>query len=127
MASAAETPLCEKGGGLLEVASGQPNPFALYDLHGSVAEWVLDCYHESYTEKPSLLRRRGHEAWATEPQCSRAVSRKSSNAEVVLGVVRGGHWRSGQDAVRSTAREQQNPNSRSPQIGFRVVRTLEKR
>ncbi len=121
------TPLCEKGGGLLEVASGQSNPFALHDMHGSVAEWVLDCYHESYTEKPSLLRRRGHEAWATEPHCNKATTRGTNSAVVVLGVVRGGHWRSGQDAVRSTAREPQNPNSRTTQIGFRVVRTLEKR
>src|SRR5262249_56191909 len=30
-----------------------PNEFGLYDMHGSVSEWVEDCYHDRYDGAPT--------------------------------------------------------------------------
>ena len=49
------------------------NAFGLYDMHGNVWEWVEDCYHADYRERPA-----DGSAW-TAGNCSRHV-------------VRGGSW-----------------------------------
>jgi formylglycine-generating enzyme required for sulfatase activity len=87
------------------VKSFKPNAFGLYDLAGNVAEWVEDCWHDSYARAP-----RGPEAWVN-PGCE-------------LRVVRGGSWGSAPDDVRSAHRQAVSPTGRGPRTGFRVVREL---
>jgi formylglycine-generating enzyme len=113
------------------VGQKKPNPWGLYDMHGNVAEWVLDQLLES-----------GYEQFA---------GKKVSAAEAVVWptilfprVVRGGHWDDTADALRSAARLGSNDpewKSADPNIplspwwftsdpargvGFRLVRPLER-
>jgi formylglycine-generating enzyme required for sulfatase activity len=84
------------------------NPYGLKDMHGNVAEWVEDCFHDTYRGAP-----RTEEAWTTGPFCER---RK---------VVRGGHWQSDAKALRSASRDfQPISDDSSDQIGFRVAREV---
>ncbi len=105
-----------------EVGRKKPNPWGLYDMHGNVAEWVLDQYVPN--------------AYAT------LLGDKAKNPLVVPlmeypRVVRGGGWDDKPNMLRSAAREgsslawkEQDPQS--PQsiwfmtdalgVGFRVVR-----
>lgn len=104
------------------VALKKPNAFGLFDMHGNVAEWVLDTYapypaqknKESISENPLTL-----------------VPGKNGH------VVRGGSWEDDPDRLRSAARrcssadwsalDPQNPKSlwyltNGGMIGFRIVR-----
>lgn len=84
------------------------NPYGLKDMHGNVAEWVEDCFHETYRDAP-----RTEEAWTTGPYCDR---RK---------VVRGGNWLSDAKALRSASRDWHPiSDDSSDQIGFRVAREV---
>jgi formylglycine-generating enzyme required for sulfatase activity len=56
------------------VAGKQANAFGLYDMSGSVWEWMEDCWHDNYKGAPS-----DGSAWTTGETCSRIV-------------VRGGSW-----------------------------------
>lgn len=87
------------------VKSFKPNDFGLYDLAGNVAEWVEDCWHDSYVRAP-----RGPEAWVN-PGCE-------------MRVIRGGSWGSAPDDVRSAHRQAVSPTGRGPRTGFRVIREL---
>ncbi len=112
------------------VGEKKPNPWGLYDMHGNVAEWVLDQYDEA-----------GYQ---------HIESGKSQNAKSVINwpttpdprVVRGGSWELFADDCRSAARlgsndsewKDKDPNiPRSPWwlttppatgVGFRLVRPL---
>jgi formylglycine-generating enzyme required for sulfatase activity len=83
------------------------NPYGLKDMHGNVAEWVEDCFHETYGDAP-----RTEVAWTTGPFCDRRR------------VVRGGHWQSDAKAVRSASRNWYPLGDSSDQIGFRVAREV---
>ncbi|MCP4314784.1 MAG: SUMF1/EgtB/PvdO family nonheme iron enzyme [Hyphomicrobiales bacterium] len=90
-----------------KVGMRSPNPFGLKDMHGNVAEWVEDCFHDNYVGAP-----RTEEARTTGPNCSRRV-------------VRGGHWLSDVKALRSASRDWHHFNDdTSDQVGFRIAREI---
>lgn len=83
----------------------EPNPFGLYDIGGNVAEWVEDCWHDSYARAPT-----DGSAWVN-PGCERRV-------------VRGASWGSPPERSRSAYRVSGSPNTHTVQVGFRVARDL---
>ncbi|ANB77098.1 formylglycine-generating enzyme required for sulfatase activity [Paraburkholderia sp. GAS348] len=82
-----------------------PNPVGLYDMNGSVWEWVADCWHNSYQSAPAD----GH-AWDS-PSCD-------------MRVIRGGSWREGGSYMLSATRFKYSASVRQSQDGFRVVKDL---
>jgi formylglycine-generating enzyme required for sulfatase activity len=89
----------------LPVGTYKPNPFGLYDTAGNAAEWVEDCWNDSYRGAPA-----NGAAW-TDGQCR-------------LRVLRGGSFDSESDYVRSNARFRYDVDVRYSGNGFRVVRQL---
>ncbi|MFM0326022.1 SUMF1/EgtB/PvdO family nonheme iron enzyme [Caballeronia glebae] len=88
------------------VGSFAPNPYGLYDMNGSVWEWVADCWHGSYKNAPADGR-----AW-DDPSCS-------------VRVIRGGSWREGAAYMQSATRFKYSSSVRQSQNGFRVARDME--
>ena len=107
-----------------EVGTKKPNPFGLHDMHGNVAEWVLDQYAvDTYQKRSGSL----------------AINPLIIPTTLYPHSVRGGGWDDDPGMLRSAAREgsseewkQQDPQL--PQsiwyftdalgVGFRVVRPL---
>ena len=87
------------------VASFEANPFGLFDIGGNVAEWVDDCWHDSYLRAPA-----DGSAWVN-PGCN-------------LRVVRGGFWASSPNQARSAYRNSAKPDHRGARVGFRIARDL---
>ena len=91
------------------VGSFRGNAFGLYDMHGNVAEWVVDCLQDfdsnNYTRAP--------------PDGS-----ARSSGKCVGRILRGGSWFSLLSHVRSAARNGFTPGSRNNEYGFRVARML---
>ncbi|WP_096031772.1 SUMF1/EgtB/PvdO family nonheme iron enzyme [Caballeronia calidae] len=88
------------------VGSFAANPYGLYDMNGSVWEWVADCWHSSYKNAPADGR-----AW-DDPSCS-------------VRVIRGGSWREGAAYMQSATRFKYSSSVRQSQNGFRVGRDME--
>ena len=112
----------------MEVGQKKPNPWGLHDMHGNVAELVLDTYRaEAYETLNASLPTSAREAiqWDTKP---------------FPHVIRGGGWEHEADQLRSAWRggtedwREEDPNlPKSPwwftdspalNVGFRVVRPL---
>lgn len=106
-----------------KVAQKKPNPWGLYDMHGNVAEWVLDQYDEA-----------GYESIAEQSTDPLAIPQVLNPR-----VVRGGGWNQFPEDCRSAARQGSTEEWRKqdPQIpksiwyltdalhvGFRIVRPL---
>jgi formylglycine-generating enzyme required for sulfatase activity len=87
------------------VGSFAPNAFGLYDIEGNVSEWVQDTWHENYADAPT-----DGSVWA--------------GGDTSLRVLRGGSWYSFPPDLRSASRRADQPDHRSPEIGFRVARSL---
>ncbi|NQW27094.1 MAG: SUMF1/EgtB/PvdO family nonheme iron enzyme [Flammeovirgaceae bacterium] len=97
----------------------KPNPYGLYDMHGNVAEWVLDSYDAHYYDlKPTM------------------GEQFLSSGTLYPRVVRGGAFNQPKESLRSAARDFSSPKwkKRDPQfpkslwwltdashVGFRVV------
>lgn len=79
------------------------NNFGLYDMHGNVADWCLDYWHENYLGAP-----KDGFAWLT-------------SGDSRYRLTRGGSWSLYAKYCRSANRSKNAPNSRSSRIGFRVV------
>jgi len=107
------------------VGRKRPNAWGLYDMHGNVAEWVLDEYDKDFY---ATLQAR-----ALNP--ARLPTEKR-----YPNVVRGGSWDDDAARLRSAARRASTPewSKRDPQrpqsiwwhteaimVGFRIVRPLE--
>jgi formylglycine-generating enzyme required for sulfatase activity len=88
-----------------KIGSFAANPFGLYDMNGSVWEWVSDCWHASYQRAPFDGR-----TW-DEPDCK-------------VRVLRGGSWRDGAGYMPASTRFEYDASVRQFQNGFRVVREL---
>jgi formylglycine-generating enzyme required for sulfatase activity len=87
------------------VGSFAPNPYGLYDMNGSVWEWVSDCWHNSYKGAP-------------------ADGRSWEDADCRVRVIRGGSWREGADYMLSSTRFKYGASVRHSQNGFRVAREV---
>ena len=87
------------------VGSKSANGFGLHDMHGSVWEWVADCWNGSYAGAPT-----DGSAWTTG-ECSQRVQR-------------GGSWLSRPWDLRSANRSSSTP-VRYKEYGFRIARTLD--
>jgi formylglycine-generating enzyme required for sulfatase activity len=81
------------------------NPYGLYDMNGSVWEWVADCWHNSFKDAPA-----DGEVW-DQPNCS-------------VRVIRGGSWRESAPYMVSSTRFKYDASVRHSQNGFRVARDI---
>lgn len=86
------------------VGTKKANFWGLYDVHGNVAEWVMDEYHSNYQNAPTD----GSE-WAD------GVSRR---------VIRGGSWNNADVNCRSAYREDLGEGSHADNVGFRIVKEI---
>ena len=111
--------------GYHKVGKKKPNPWGLYDMHGNVAEWVLDQHIPDFYSKFAKDK-------AT--QSPLAVPTK-----LYPRVVRGGSWDDDPELLRSAARVFSDPKwkDQDPQlpksiwyhtdalhVGFRIIRPL---
>jgi formylglycine-generating enzyme required for sulfatase activity len=87
--------------------SGQfrPNGFGLYDVAGNAAEWVEDCWNDTYRGAPA-----NGTAW-TQGQCRQRV-------------LRGGSFAGRANLIRSAARFRYDQDVRYYANGFRIARDL---
>ena len=83
-----------------------PNSFGLYDLHGNVAEWCADSWHDSYQNAPN-----NGSAWL-------------SDNEKDPRVLRGGSWLHLPGSCRSSHRLSSSPESKSDAFGFRIASSV---
>ncbi len=88
------------------VGTYNANAFGVNDTHGNVAEWVADCWNESYERAPS-----NGSAWLSG-LCSRRV-------------VRGGSWFDSPEALRVYSRSWNHIGFGDETIGFRVVQDVD--
>jgi formylglycine-generating enzyme required for sulfatase activity len=82
------------------------NRFGLHDMHGNVAEWVEDCWHDDYTAKAPA----DGSAWL-EGNCDGRV-------------VRGGSWGDSAEELRSAARTGGFKDDQFDSTGFRVAKSF---
>ena len=87
------------------VGSQASNPLGLFDMHGNVAEWVEDCYHDSYEGAPTE-----NQVWLAN-QCD-------------FRVLKGGSWYDIPRVGRSATRYRATPDLKASNWGFRVVRII---
>jgi formylglycine-generating enzyme required for sulfatase activity len=107
-----------------EVGQKKPNAWGLYDMHGNVAEWVLDQYIPDFYAK-------NQDGVADNPL--------AIPTQLYPRVVRGGGWDADAEQLRSASREysEEEWKDQDPQeprsiwyhtdalhVGFRVVRPL---
>jgi formylglycine-generating enzyme required for sulfatase activity len=87
----------------IDTGSFQPNAFGIFDMAGNAAEWVEDCWNETYRGTPT-----DGSAW-TKPLCRERV-------------LRGGSFNNDPRYLRSAARFKYDHDVRFYTNGFRVVR-----
>lgn len=93
------------------VGSFKANAFGVYDMLGNVAEWVADCWNETYAGAPI-----DGSAWMTG-DCTRPILRGASwhdDPKFLRSANRYGFYAAGADSA----------NARYRNFGFRVARTV---
>jgi formylglycine-generating enzyme required for sulfatase activity len=88
----------------MKVGSFAANPFGLYDMTGTVAQWVSDCWHRDYHGAPH-----NGASWDARG-CTHHV-------------LRGGSWRNDASYLRTSSRDSYDTDVRYETHGFRVVRS----
>lgn len=101
-------------GALQPIGSLRPNAWGLHDMHGSVWEWVQDCY-ERWDNYDHFDPRYGK-----APQTENAWQSEVCN----LRVARGGSWKDAVARLRSASRYYNYATNATTVVGFRVARTL---
>ncbi len=86
-----------------EAGAHDANGFGLFDVSGNVAEWVQDCYVNSFANAPTDGKA------VVTGNCQR--------------VIRGGGWKADASDLRIANRSRLAPGTRDTAIGFRVVVT----
>jgi formylglycine-generating enzyme required for sulfatase activity len=81
-----------------------PNGFGLFDMTGSIDQWVSDCWNRNYDGAP-----RDGSSW-DRPNCRQHV-------------LRGGAWKNDVSYSRTSSRDSYDTDVRYPTHGLRVVRT----
>lgn len=89
----------------MKIGSFSPNPFGIYDIDGTVAQWVSDCWHKNYEGAP-----RNGKSWDAR-DCDQHV-------------LRGGAWNNDVSYLRTSSRDFYDTSVRYPSHGFRVARSL---
>ena len=89
--------------GTKAVGGKSPNRWGLHDMHGNVSEWVQDWYDENY--------------YASSPRVD-----PSGPASGSYRVLRGGHFISSAQHVRSALRYHTSPSNNNGHFGVRLVR-----
>ncbi len=89
----------------MPVGSFPPNPFGLNDMAGNAAEWLEDCWNETYRGAPS-----DGSSW--------------NNGQCSLRVLRGGSFDTQSAYLKSAARFRYDSDVRYFGNGFRVARKL---
>ena len=89
-----------------KVGSFSPNRFGLYDIHGNVAEWCEDSWHDNYENAPS-----NEAPWLEED-------------DSLDHVLRGGSWLHLPGSCRSSQRLSSPGNSKSDAFGFRIASSV---
>jgi formylglycine-generating enzyme required for sulfatase activity len=87
------------------VTSFAPNPWGLYQVHGNVWEWVVDCYQPSHAGAPA------------------AGSARTGPVDSKRGV-RGGGWNNNPQGLRSARRHAADRRMRRSDIGFRIAEDI---
>ena len=91
------------GYGTKAVGGKSPNRWGLHDMHGNVAEWVQDWYDEDYYASSPRMDPRGP-------------------ASGSYRVLRGGHFISSAQYVRSALRYHTSPSNNDGHFGVRLVK-----
>ncbi len=86
-----------------KVGSFGPNPFGVQDTAGNIAEWVADCWHDTYTGAPT-------DAGVWE------------GGDCVYRIARGGAYSSPPQSIRHAKRDRYKSDQTYDHIGIRVVR-----
>jgi formylglycine-generating enzyme required for sulfatase activity len=96
------------GSSLHPVGEKEPNAFGLYDMHGNVREWCLDCCEN----KGGKIITDTYKDGLVDPVCKAGSYR----------VRRGGSWGYGARFCRSAYRYGNAPDNRDQNLGFRLLR-----